>query len=497
MSTTTTPLQEVVDGQLALIQVTDRQVSADGYEQIHRLRIAALRREAEEMPTPTDKVSLQTLQDQLTRTTRARTSIDKARKSFLEPVKAAVERWNSYLGTSKESGLQADVYAAEEILEAKKKAYLDEQAKAQREAERLLEERYQGRLKKLMDAGMSFDGTALLITEGESSLSALATQVRFATDEQMAAVLGKVEAIAERKREAEAAALQAKEAEEREQAELASRLKAKEDEQAAEAAKLKAEREALDRERAEMRKAKNDLRWNELRTLGAEAGGDGDGNGMWIGPDEPGGGKFRADTLADLSDENYAIAKQRVRDAKVKAIEEQKERERQQGLLEERELQLELTGADLYADGTWHLGVVEGDPQVTQLDLRTMTSDEWAPVLARFKEAAERTKQAESLTEVMAAPDKAANALTLERFEASADGHDPHEQADFLPVIGSQPLPEGSAVVGSQPDLMTEEDAPVLREAEKWGTGRLAYLAGYEAGYKACEAEVTEMNDGE
>ena len=486
--------QSIVDGQLAELQITSAEVTGDTYKEQHDAKIAALDAEEAALPVPKDKASLQVVQDFITKSEKARTGIDKWRKAFKDQWKRIIDPVDAYIGTNKENGMQARIYAIQERAEAKKKAYLDEQAKAQREAERLLEERYNDRVGKLMAIGMAFEPNGnLTIRHGEETATATKEQIRFATDEQMAGAVQRAEIIAERIADAAEAARQAKEAQEREEAEERERLRVQKEEQDAAAAKLKEEREALDRGREDMADHRAGTRGADLVVLGATAHGYGPAAMRYeISDVVVGHGELR-----HMDNETWIATRERVRDAKVKAIEEQREHMRKQELAEARVKELQALGAEEFPEGIWHLGVVEGDPMVLIGQLRTMTSDEWAPVLARFKEAAERTKQAESLTEVMAAPDKAANALTLERFEASADGHDPHEQADFLPVIGSQPLPEGSAVVGSQPDLMTEEDAPVLREAEKWGTGRLAYLAGYEAGYKACEAEVTEMNDGE
>lgn len=426
-----TTMQEMVDGQLAELQITTAEVTGETYKERHAAKIAALAEEEAALPTPTDKASLQVVQDFITKSEKARTGIDKFRKAFKDRWKPMLDAVDAYLGTTKENGRQAEIYAIQQRAEAKKKAYLDEQAKAQREAERLLEERYQGRLKKLMDAGMSFDGTALLITEGENSLSALATQVRFATDEQMAAVLGKVEAIAERKREAEAAAQQAKEALEREEAEERERLRVQKEEQDAAAAKLKAEREQLDREREEMADSRAETRGADLVVLGATAHGYGPAAMRYeIGDVIVGHGELR-----HMDADTWASTRERVRLAKVKAIEADKEHERQMNLRQSRIEEVLALGA------THEYGILSiGSVNECESNYGKLTSDEWALVLARFKEAAEArdSRHAED--------------------DCTAELPPYNPGPDSPPYVAPQPLPEGSAVVGAQP---VENGVPV------------------------------------
>jgi hypothetical protein len=329
MMTEPNTAQSIVDGQLAELQITSTEVTGDTYREQHDAKIAALAEEEAALPVPKDKATLQVVQDFITKSEKARTGIDKWRKAFKDQWKKIIDPVDAYVGTNKESGMQARIYAIQERAEAKKKAYLDEQAKAAREAERLLEERYQARFNKLVGAGMLVDAAgSLTIRDGEQTLSALPAQLRFATDEQMAAVLAKVETIRAAQIEREEAARQAKEAEERERVEEANRLAIQKRVQEAEAAKLKAEREAFEKERSE-----------------------------------------------------HA--------AKMKAEQDQKEWDAQIKHAADRGEELRALDAEQYEDGSWHLGVIEGDPEVTQADLREMTSDEWAPVLARFKEAAE------------------------------------------------------------------------------------------------------------
>ena len=422
-----TTMQEMVDGQLAELQITTAEVTGETYKERHAAKIAALAEEEAALPTPTDKASLQVVQDFITKSEKARTGIDKFRKAFKDRWKPMLDAVDAYLGTTKENGRQAEIYAIQQRAEAKKKAYLDEQAKAQREAERLLEERYQGRLKKLMDAGMSFDGTALLITEGENSLSALATQVRFATDEQMAAVLGKVEAIAERKREAEAAAQQAKEALEREEAEERERLRVQKEEQDAAAAKLKAEREQLDREREEMADSRAETRGADLVVLGATAHGYGPAAMRYeIGDVIVGHGELR-----HMDADTWASTRERVRLAKVKAIEADKEHERQMNLRADRIAEVVALGA------THEYGILTiGEVGECESNYGKLTSDEWAPVLARFKEAAEARDNMGDKVLPIAGPGQHIKDGKV-YFDAVCDE--------------SNQLQEGSAVVGAQP----------------------------------------------
>lgn len=443
MSNATTPMQDMVDGQLAELQIGEialpivlgDQQHPITYKQVHALKIAELRAEARAVAKPTDKASLQALQDVLTKVTRARTGIDKWRKAWQEPWKKVSDSVNAYLGTSKESGLQAEIAGIEEELEAMKKAYTEELAKAANEAARLLEERYQGRVAKLLEAGMVIEPNGnLTIRDGDQNLSALATDIRFATDERMAGVLAKVATIRAAQIERDAAAQQAKEAEEREQAELAARLKAKEEEQKAEAAKLAKERADIEREKEEMADHRAATRAAELVACGATAHGYGPAAMRYeIGDVIVGHGELR-----HMDADTWNTTRQRVRDAKVKAIEEQKELERQNARHEERCSELRALDAEEYPDESWSIGAADGDPIVTYEQLRTMTSDEWAPVLARFKEAAEARDNV-TITNVERVGD---------HIHADATLNDTEDRA----VIDLHPLQEGSAVVGAQPE---------------------------------------------
>lgn len=474
--------QSIVDGQLAELQITSAEVTGETYKEQHDAKIKALDAEEAALPTPTDKASLQAVQDIITKTERARTGIDKWRKAFKDQWKKIIDPVDAYIGTNKENGMQARIYAIQERAEAKKKAYLDEQAKAQREADRLLEERYTGRVAKLTGAGMTFDAAGnLTIRDGEQTMSVLPTQVRFFDDAQFDKGLERVQAIAHKIREAEAAALQAKEAQEREEAEERERLAQQKREQDADAAKLKAEREQLERDRAEMRKTKNEMRAVDLETLG----------GVWVTEApariEFGGTSLPVHSLADFDDEKWQEVRGWVRDAKVKAIEEQKEWDAQMKRAADRGEELRALGAEQYEDGAWHLGVIEGDPDVTQLDLRTMTSDEWAPVLARFKEAARARDNkphpddcTADLPEFPYTPDSPPYVAPIATGNDDDTHGPPQVSIDTVgPLAGkgwpksAEPLQEGSAVVGSPTDWQRIDDGPVNAEEYRENLSRV------------------------
>lgn len=453
MSNATTPMQDMVDGQLAELQIGEialpivlgDQQHPITYKQVHALKIAELRAEARAVAKPTDKASLQALQDVLTKVTRARTGIDKWRKAWQEPWKKVSDSVNAYLGTSKESGLQAEIAGIEEELEAKKKAYTDELAKAAREGERIIEERYQARRAKLLEAGMSIEANGnLSIQEGDRGGTLMPSQIRFFTDDQMDSALKLATDVQRCKNERLLAEKQAKEDEEREAQELKDRLKAKEDEQKAEAAKLKKDREDLEKEREQMADARAETRGADLVVLGATAHGYGPAAMRYeIGDVIVGHGELR-----HMDADTWMATRERVREAKVKAIEEQKEHMRKQELAEARVKELQGLGAEEFPEGIWHLGVVEGDPAVLIGQLRTMTSDEWAYVLARFKEAAEardRTPSpAESIINNALEELTPVNVRTAIATGSEDDLHGPPE--------GLHPLQEGSAVVGAQPE---------------------------------------------
>lgn len=488
MTTEPNTAQSIVDGQLAELQITSAEVTGDTYKEQHDAKIKALDEEEASIPAPTDKASLQRVQDFITKSEKARTGIDKFRKAFKDRWKPMLDAVDAYLGTTKENGRQAEIYAIQQRAEAKKKAYLDEQAKAQREADRLLEERYTGRVAKLTGAGMTFDAAGnLTIRDGEQTMSVLPTQVRFFDDAQFDKGLERVQAIAHKIREAEAAALQAKEAQEREEAEERERLRVQREDQDAAAAKLKADREEFEREKAALRKAKNEMRAVDLETLG----------GTWR-TDAPariefGGTSLPVDSLADFDDAKWQEVRGWVRDAKVKAIEEQKERERRNTNVKTRSLVLMELGIPYDGNNKWELG----DAIVSDMAMGAFNEEEWAPVLARFKEAAEARDRTPSQNgyvidadchkEIVPAPAP----IEVDHSEPEWKSYQKTNDRD---ADLSQPLQEGSAVVVAQPDLESGVDTTtadaVEAEATTWGTGRLAYHAGYRAGYRAAMREI-------
>lgn len=492
MNTEPKTAQNIVDAQLAELQITSAEVTGATYKEQHDAKIAALAAEEAELPTPTDKASLQVVQDFITKSEKARTGIDKWRKAFKDQWKKIIDPVDAYIGTNKENGMQARLYEIQQRAEAKKKAYLDEQAKAQREAEQLLEQRYQDRFNKLIGAGMVVDATGnLTIRDGDLTLSALPSQIRFATDEQMAAVMVKVDVIRTAQIEREEAARQAKEAEEREAQELKDRLAKQQEEQEAQAAKLKAEREAFEKEKAEMRGTKNRLREQELVTLGAEVVEDGVfGRGVGLG-----GPTYVCEDLADMDEARWTEVKQQVREAKVKAIKEQQQRDREWELYVVREQELINMGIPYDGDNTWTLG----SETVKDSVLFKATSDEWAAVLARFKEAAEArdNQSAEDPDQWkkdgrLTNPNPGPVTATLVEIPATVDAirervggafNEPHNEEEYREdvakanaiieqVSGDQQtiakllIPEGSAVAGDQSDHDIELIRAVFVSAE-------------------------------
>jgi len=509
MMTEPNTAQSIVDGQLAELQITSAEVTGATYKEQHDAKIKALAEEEAALPTPTDKATLQVVQDFITKSEKARTGIDKWRKAFKDQWKKIIDPVDAYVGTNKESGMQARIYAIQERAEAKKKAYLDEQVKAQREADRLLEERYAGRVSKLIAAGMTQQVDTLVIEHDGQTMSALLSQVRFATDEQMAGVLGKVEGIAERKREAEAAALQAKEAQEREEAEERERLRVQKEEQDAAAAKLEADRKQLEREREEMADHRAETRGADLVVLGATAHGYGPAVRYEIGEVIVGHGELR-----HMDMETWIATRERVRLAKVKAIEEQKERERRNTLVETRSMVLRDAGATYDGQGAWKCGEWE----TTDAALARMTSDEFGQCLELFGEANRKTL---GFKEAAEARDKQpAIELVPDPNGPSEVWTDPGEWAkrvaedgkpetirilnvvtDHAPTEYPNPNNPQTDIAGAQPEadpLDAEATAWVVEpfdnpeEAAQWENSDefLRHVMAYKAGYRAAMREM-------
>jgi hypothetical protein len=381
-----TTIEDVVNRELSEVTIAvelsaETGIEPTDYKALHQAKLAVLKKEVEALPAITDKKTYEANLTYKNRLVKHRTSIDKARKAILEPAKTQIELVNTYLGTNADSGLQASVKAYEDEVNEKLRAYDEEQARIEAEARRVIQARYEGRAARLQALGCGYNGSGFFI-EG---LVIFDTDVRNQSDEMFdLMVKDSIEPVAKRLvEEAEEEARQAQAAHEAEQRRLEAEAEARKKEaerQAAEAKRLEDERAELEKQRAELRKGKNDLRRNELIALGAVASHE-----AWVlfapGLKTP----IDCEDLHSLSDEDWTETKDLVRRAKIAEIELRKEQHRQDALQDARWAELKDLGASRDEEGVW----TYASATVTDHQLRTMTEEQWAPVLAKFAEEVE------------------------------------------------------------------------------------------------------------
>lgn len=381
-----TTIEDVVNRELSEVTIAvelsaETGIEPTDYKALHQAKLAVLKKEVDALPAITDKKTYEANLTYKNRLVKHRTSIDKARKAILEPAKTQIELVNTYLGTNADSGLQASVKAYEDVVNEKLRAYDEEQARIESEARRVIQARYEGRAARLQALGCGYNGSGFFI-EG---LVIFDTDVRNQSDEMFdLMVKDSIEPVAKRLvEEAEEEARQAQaahEAEQRRKEEEAEAMRKEFERQAEEKKRMDEERAEIDRQRAELRKGKNDLRKAELIALGAT-------QGAMVGVLFPPGGEIGidCDELHSLSDEDWTATKDAVRAAKIAEIEHRKEEQRRDALQDARWAELKDLGASRDEEGVW----TYASATVTDHQLRTMTEEQWAPVLAKFAEEVE------------------------------------------------------------------------------------------------------------
>ena len=396
MNTENAPtLAEVVESQLQAmdLQVTpiaggETMPEAADYKTRHRIAIGWLKRDVEALPAITDEKSFEVNDSARKRLAKVRTGLETARKAITDPFTKLKKHVDTYLGTTADSGLQGEIKAMERTVEARLKAWTDEQA-------RKAQERAEARGKLLMAEGMAWDGArysigAIVIwpadvqTMSDDAFEAFVTHTLAPAAATERARKAAEEEQARRDAEAEEERRKAKEAQ---RAEEVAAMEREFERQRKERERLDAERAALDAERAAMRKEKMESRMRDLVMLGAANVPSPDGDQMQAGKVA-----ILCDSLADLKDDQYAELRTRIRDAAAEAVRQRQEDEKAQARWKERATALFEIGAERDDAGTWTLG----DATTTDHVLRTATADEYSSVQLAFKVAQEqRANQAQ------------------------------------------------------------------------------------------------------
>jgi len=376
-------LQVGID-QTAMATLAPDELAHVPFKEVHLAKIKVLTEEAQALPAVVDNKTMAVNQAMLTKLVGIRTSIDRHRKALFDPVNRLKKEVDAYLGTTADAGLQGMIKALERPIEARK-AEWEQKKEAERQAKLQAEqERKDAVAKRLIDAGMVFDGDSFraggIVFYPVDVYLWDETTLQVVIAEQVAPVVAKLKAEAE---EAERLEKERRERKAAEQAEENARMQREFERQRIEREKLDADRAAIDAERKELRDTKNRLRWQEIATLGAVDNG---GRVMIRTAATHATMAYRIDQLADLNDDEWNAAKTYTRTEKVLAIQRQQEKERGDRLEEERSEQIRPLGAEVDGAGTWTLG----NACTTSHVLRTANEAEWFQVVAQFKAEQER-----------------------------------------------------------------------------------------------------------
>lgn len=199
MTQTTTPAssQRTIEGVVsynldhyAIVPSPDGSIKGKDYREAHDLQIATLKAQADALPAITDKVSYDANKSFRNQTlVKARTGIDKFRKSMFEDVRRLKAEVDEYLGTTPDAGLQGRISAIEEAVRAKEQKWEAEQERARQEAMRIIEERTKARVQVLKEARMTFDGSAWTLVVAAHKVELFQTEVRSMNDDRWDAFL--------------------------------------------------------------------------------------------------------------------------------------------------------------------------------------------------------------------------------------------------------------------------------------------------------------------
>lgn len=159
---TTPTFESIVRAELAAMQITpERPTTLDeDYRERHKAELRFIAEKVAELPSITDEKTYERNKAARNRLVKLRTGIDARRKQLFDPIANLKREVDAYLGTNKDSGLQAEVAKFEAVIRAKEEAWEQEQERIRQEAQRIIDERNAARAKRLQEHGMAFNAAS-------------------------------------------------------------------------------------------------------------------------------------------------------------------------------------------------------------------------------------------------------------------------------------------------------------------------------------------------
>lgn len=178
---------------------TAQALQTTDYRAVHAAQLEEIAQRVEALPAITDRKTYDQNQAMRTALVKIRTGIDARRKALFEPMRRLKGEVDAYLGTGKDSGLQARIAAMEAAIATKQEAWDNEQERKRQEAQRIIDERNRARGQALMRMGYGFDGTHYHVGKTGHPLYDVvsASDVNIMNEERWALVLKQCEAKAE------------------------------------------------------------------------------------------------------------------------------------------------------------------------------------------------------------------------------------------------------------------------------------------------------------
>jgi hypothetical protein len=341
------------------------------YKEVHAKKIQALADEADALPIPSTSDEREQLRKHRMSLVRKRTGMNDFRMEFFAPLAKAKKEFDGYVGTTMDSGLQGQIRAIEQRIEAKEKVWDDAQEEIRRAAQELIQRRNQQRAQTLMDMLFHYDGARYTL----GSLVKSDQDLRTEPDEvfQRFVLAAGPEVEKHRAEEAERTERKRLEAEQNERNRKAF------EEQGRKQKQMDEDRAAIDREKAQLRSDRISLRMEQMVALGARTFTK--FGAAWIGQEGLDFTGWAVETLADIGDDQWAATKQRVSEeaAEVKRREDEANAKAQRKEVRAEAL-IEL-GASYDGDSAWTLG----QATVTDKLLADMDDADWNGVLTGFQ----------------------------------------------------------------------------------------------------------------
>lgn len=178
---------------------TAQALQTTDYRAVHAAQLEEIAQRVEALPAITDRKTYDQNQAMRTALVKIRTGIDARRKALFEPMRRLKGEVDAYLGTGKDSGLQARIAVMESAIASKQEAWDNEQERKRQEAQRIIDDRNRARGQALMRMGYGFDGTHYHVGRAGSPLYDVvsASDVNMMNEERWALVLKQCEAKAE------------------------------------------------------------------------------------------------------------------------------------------------------------------------------------------------------------------------------------------------------------------------------------------------------------